>query len=432
MSTNRNKGEPKSKSIIDFQKNHSSDNIPQLRFPEFEGEWERKKLGEVLTIGSGRDYKHLGEGEIPVFGTGGLMTKVDDYLYDGETVCIGRKGTIDKPMYFDGKIWTVDTLFYTHSFINSTPKFVYNLFQRVNWKQHNEAGGVPSLSKSTIEQIELVLPTLPEQTKIASFLTVVDEKIQALKKKHSLLEQYKKGVMQRIFSNYDENEIDYENYDERDENAQKSKSIKVHHKNHSSRLRFKDENGNDFPEWEVKKLGEVLEIQGGFAFKSNLFNQGNIKVLRIGDIIPNIETLKFGGAFSSEIPDKKYLVKKNDFVMALSGATFGKVGKIIDEGIAYINQRVALFRTSQCLEYFFQLVQTDDFKNYINSIPTASAQPNISNSDILKYETIIPTIAEQTAIAHFLSALDEKINQTQTQIEKTEAWKKGLLQKMFV
>ncbi len=175
-------------------------NIPQLRFPEFKGEWEKKKLGEILTIGSGRDYRHLGDGEIPVFGTGGLMTKVDEYLYDGETVCIGRKGTIDKPMYYNGKLWTVDTLFYTHSFINSIPKFVYNLFQRVNWKQHNEAGGVPSLSKSTIEQIELVQPTLPEQTKIASFLTAVDEKIQALKKKHSLLEQYKKGVMQKLFS----------------------------------------------------------------------------------------------------------------------------------------------------------------------------------------------------------------------------------------
>ena len=89
-----------------------------MRFGEFEGEWEEKKLREVLTIGSGKDYKHLGVGNIPVFGTGGLMTTVDAFLYDGETVCIGRKGTIDKPMYFKGKIWTVDTLFYTHSFKN--------------------------------------------------------------------------------------------------------------------------------------------------------------------------------------------------------------------------------------------------------------------------------------------------------------------------
>lgn len=373
-------------------------NIPKLRFPEFEGDWDNRKIKEILTIGSGKDYKHLEDGDVPVFGTGGLMTKINSYLYDGETVCIGRKGTIDKPMYFNGKIWTVDTLFYTHSFRESNPKFVFNLFQRVNWKQHNEAGGVPSLSKSTIELISLNLPSLKEQTKIASFLTAVDDKLQALKKKKQLLEQYKKGVMQKIFS---------------------------------QELRFKDDNGNDYPDWEEKKLGEVLQIQGGFAFKSNHFNRGNTKVIRIGDINYRIEISNFNGTTSVEKPDLKYCVKKNDFVMALSGATFGKVGKIVDNGEAFINQRVALFKTTYCLEFFFHLVQSDSFRNYIVSIPTASAQPNISNNDILNYESLIPTVEEQTKIANFLSAIDDKINAVEIQIEKMEVWKKGLLQQMF-
>lgn len=187
-----------------------------------------------------------------------------------------------------------------------------------------------------------------------------------------------------------------------------------------------------FPKWEKKKLGEVLNIQGGYAFKSNLFNQGETKVIRIGDIDPNIQLNKFSGAISKEIPDVKYQVKKNDFLMALSGATFGKVGKIIDDGTGYINQRVALFNTTQCLEYFYQLVQTDEFKNYIMSIPTASAQPNISNSDILNFETEIPSLPEQTKIANFLSSIDEKINKTEIQIQQTQAYKKGLLQNMFI
>lgn len=233
--------------------------------------------------------------------------------------------------------------------------------------------------------------------------------------------------MQRLFClNHDL--PDYHDEHDLDETQQINQGNQENHK----KSRFRQKDGSNFPEWERKKLGEVLEIQGGFAFKSSLFNQGNTKVLRIGDINPNIELLKFNGASSSEIPDIKYLVQKNDFVMALSGATFGKVGKIIDKGIAYINQRVALFRTNQCLEYYYQLVQTDDFKNYINSIPTASAQPNISNSDILNYEISLPCLEEQTLIANFLSAIDEKINHTQMQIEKTEHWKKGLLQKMFV
>ena len=166
---------------------------PKLRFPEFKEKWKSKLINEILSIGSGRDYKHLEKGNIPVFGTGGLMTYVNDYLFDGETVCIGRKGTIDKPMYFKGKLWTVDTLFYTNKFINSSPKFIFNLFQRINWKEYNEASGVPSLSKNTIKKIEIKIPLIEEQTKIANFLSAVDEKLNLLKEKKSLLEDYKKG-----------------------------------------------------------------------------------------------------------------------------------------------------------------------------------------------------------------------------------------------
>lgn len=167
--------------------------VPKLRFPEFSGDWVTKNIGSVLSIGNGRDYKHLNSGSFPVFGTGGLMTHVDQYLYDGESVCIGRKGTIDKPVFINGKFWTVDTLFYTHSFINAAPRFVYNIFQKINWSLYNEATGVPSLSKTTIESIKVKLPCLlEEQTKIADFLTSVDDKIQQLAKKKELLEQYKK------------------------------------------------------------------------------------------------------------------------------------------------------------------------------------------------------------------------------------------------
>ena len=130
----------------------------KLRFKEDNGkdypDWEEKKLGEVFKIGSGKDYKHLEKGNIPVFGTGGYMLSVNKFLYKGETVFIGRKGTIDKPFYFNGEFWTVDTLFYTHSFKNAIPKFIYCVFQQINWKLHNEASGVPSLSKSTIEKLK--------------------------------------------------------------------------------------------------------------------------------------------------------------------------------------------------------------------------------------------------------------------------------------
>jgi type I restriction enzyme S subunit len=175
----------------------------ELRFKDDDGndfeDWEVKMLKETLTIGSGKDYKHLKMGKIPVFGTGGYMTSVDSFLYDGETVCIGRKGTIDKPMYYNGKIWTVDTLFYTHSFVNTLPKFIFYVFQTINWKVHNEASGVPSLSKSTIEKIDLNIPSVPEQTKIANFLTTIDRKINNCQTQIEQTQLYKNGLLQGMF-----------------------------------------------------------------------------------------------------------------------------------------------------------------------------------------------------------------------------------------
>nr|WP_236536114.1 restriction endonuclease subunit S [Tenacibaculum maritimum] len=162
-------------------------------------DWEEKKLGEVLSIGSGKDYKHLSKGNIPVFGTGGIMTFVDDFLFDGDSVGIGRKGTIDKPVYLKGKFWTVDTLFYTHSFIKVLPKFIYFNFLRINWKKYNEASGVPSLSKATIENIYISIPSIEEQTKIANFLSAIDAKIELIDTQLENTIAFKKGLLQQMF-----------------------------------------------------------------------------------------------------------------------------------------------------------------------------------------------------------------------------------------
>ena len=162
-------------------------------------DWKECTISEILKIGSGKDYKHLNTGEIPVFGTGGLMNFVDTYLFNGETVCIGRKGTIDKPMYYNGKIWTVDTLFYTHSFKYCIPKFVFHLFKTINWLEYKEASGVPSLSKSTIEKIKIKIPSIKEQEVIASFLNKIEEKLNLEKANLNQFIQYKKYLLSEMF-----------------------------------------------------------------------------------------------------------------------------------------------------------------------------------------------------------------------------------------
>ena len=126
------------------------------------------------------------------------MTSVDECLYDGETTFIGRKGSINKPFYYNGKFWTVDTLFYTHSFNGITPKFTYCLFQTINWLKYNEASGVPSLSKDTIEKIKINIPGLEEQNKIAKLMFALDERITTQNKIIDKLQSLIKGITQKI------------------------------------------------------------------------------------------------------------------------------------------------------------------------------------------------------------------------------------------
>ncbi|AQX87585.1 restriction endonuclease subunit S [Elizabethkingia anophelis] len=284
---------------------------------------------------------------------------------------------------------------------NSTFIFQYLHNQKFVDKVIEKCTGTsyPAINSSDLGKIQITIPKLEEQKKIGDFLNLISQRILSQKKIIEKLETLMKAYREKIFS---------------------------------QKLRFKDNQGNKFPDWDYFQLGEVLTVQGGFAFKSQLFNKGTTKVLRIGDIVKTIQLDNFKGVYSLEVPDNKYLVRKGDFVMALSGATFGKVGKINCNGKAHINQRVATFRTNYCLEFFYQLVQSKDFVNYIYSIPTASAQPNISNSDISKYETAIPSMKEQTKIANFLSSIQDKIETEKQILEKLELQKKFLLANLFV
>ena len=161
--------------------------------------WRTVKIGELLRIGNGKDYKHLSIGKISVYGTGGQMLLVNDYLYDGESVCIGRKGTIDTPMFLKGKFWTVDTLFYTYDFKDVLPKFCYYLFLQINWKLYNEGTGVPSLSKSTIENIKVKIPSLEQQQKICSILDCYEHKTNNEEQILELYHSEKQYLLRQMF-----------------------------------------------------------------------------------------------------------------------------------------------------------------------------------------------------------------------------------------
>ena len=177
-------------------------NVPKLRFKEFNDEYVKLKYKDVLKIKSGKDQKQVENknGKYPILGTGGQIGKTNSFLYDKPSVLIGRKGTINKPQYMESPFWTVDTLFYSHIYEPNIPKYLFYSFQNVNWKKHDESTGVPSLSSSTIENVECNIPSPNEQIKVANFLSLLDKKIELQTKKIEDLKLFKKGLSKYIFN----------------------------------------------------------------------------------------------------------------------------------------------------------------------------------------------------------------------------------------
>ncbi len=176
------------------------ESIPRIRFPGFNDPWEQRKFFDVVEIGSGMDYKHLGEGGIPVYGTGGYMLSVDAALSeDKDAIGIGRKGTIDKPYILRAPFWTVDTLFYCIPKEKYDLDFTNCLFQNVDWKKKDESTGVPSLSKVIINNVETTVPSFDEQKKIGEYFKSLDNLITLHQRKYDEMTNYKKGLLQKMF-----------------------------------------------------------------------------------------------------------------------------------------------------------------------------------------------------------------------------------------
>ncbi len=168
----------------------------------FSGEWEVKRIGDVLTIAHGKS-QHVVEdrnGIYPILATGGRIGTANRFLYDKPSVLIGRKGTIDRPQYMDQPFWTVDTLFYSVIYEPNNAKYLFYQFCLIDWKQHNEASGVPSLNARTIERIELNVPPPEEQTAIAAVLSDMDAEIAALETRLTKTRSLKQGMMHELLT----------------------------------------------------------------------------------------------------------------------------------------------------------------------------------------------------------------------------------------
>jgi type I restriction enzyme S subunit len=172
------------------------------RLPGFEGEWEVKRLGNVLSICHGKNQREVevADGPYPILATGGQIGTAARPLHGKPSVLIGRKGTINKPQYMDTPFWTVDTLFYSAMKEENCARFFYYLFCTIDWMQFNEASGLPSLNARTIESIEVDCPTTQEQYAIASALSEIDAELAALEARKVKVQMIKQGMMQQLLT----------------------------------------------------------------------------------------------------------------------------------------------------------------------------------------------------------------------------------------
>ncbi|WP_094314277.1 restriction endonuclease subunit S [Staphylococcus aureus] len=366
---------------------------PELRFLEFEENWSYKKLKDLLKVHSGRDYKHLEPGEIPVYGTGGYMLSVSDYLSNDDAIGIGRKGTINKPYLLKAPFWTVDTLFYCTPWEEVDLYFLLSLFKKINWEKYDESTSVPSLSKVNIEKLKVYSCELEEQRKIGDFFSKLDRQIELEEQKLAKLEEQKKGYMQKLFS---------------------------------QELRFKTKDNVYYSEWQLHKLGEIFKYSQGkqisvdkqFSVKSNEMK----RFIRIVDITENPEP-RFV-LYESDTG----LVNKEDLFMI----RYGRPGivSIGFEGIIANNLFKLIPKIKISTVYFYYLLSYNYYR--INLLTNQSTMPalNFKSLDSLKFK--IPSYKEQNKIGNFFTKFDELIEKQNKKIDGLKERKKGLLQKMFV
>lgn len=410
--------------------------IPALRFPEFSGEWEEKRFGEVYTFRTTNSYsrdnlnykkgylKNIHYGDIHVKYKTLFDVSNEDVPYINEEVNINK---IPQDNYCKKNDLIIADASEDYSGIGKTIEIINTNNEKIvaglhtilarpdlyalasgfggyimknekitlQIKKHSQGIKVLGLSSNRLSEISLFIPMYLEQQKIAEFLSSIDERIQLLKEKKKQLETYKKGMMQKIFN---------------------------------QEIRFKDENGNNYPDWEEKGLGEVCNFQNGKAHENCIDSEGEY-------IVVNSKFISTRGKIKKFTHEQIHPLLKEQIVMVMSdvpkGKALGKCFYIDKDNLYTLNQRIcSLFSETVNNKFIFYLI---DRNPYFLSFDSGVGQTNLRKEDVLDCTILVPnSLSEQQKIANFLSAIDDKIEMCNNQITENEQYKKGLLQQMFV
>lgn len=410
--------------------------VPNLRFKEFDEEWKVDKLeSKVNSISSGK-VKPQEDGNYLVYGSTGVIGKSMEYSHNGDYLLVARVGAnaglINR---VKGKYAVTDNTLVIDLKEEVIVPFCEAFLIKFNLNKLIFGSGQPLITGGLLKSIDLIFPTLPEQQKIASFLSAIDEKIQQLTRKKELLEQYKKGVMQQLFMS----ELGFAGLeDDRIADDDTNPKILSSKKSKFRPLRFKDENGKAFPKWEEKKLGDVLDLQHGYQFRTTDFTNDGLAIIKISNVIGSSLNLDDVSYISLDRYEefKRFEIHKGDILMSLTG-NIGRVVEVDSMPFKLIqNYRVGKFVSydpKYLLSKFAKhLLMSDEVFGRFGQLSNQSAQANFGKQDMDKISVTIPSPEEQNKIASYLTSLDTKIESVAAQIAQSQTFKKGLLQQMFV
>lgn len=411
--------------------------VPKLRFNEFDSNWDLKKISYFVKSLDAGVSVNSEEGKVKESSYTILKTSCvsNGYFNQEERKAVTNTQEISrlKEQLLDDSIiisrMNTPQLVGASAYVKTAPKntflpdrlwqvkldsnkanmswFSYWLNTERNYLKIRDlatgtSNSMKNITKPDLLALEVFLPTPKEQSKIANFLTAVDEKISLLSQKTNLLAQYKKGVMQKIFS---------------------------------QELRFKDDDGREFPEWDLVELEKV-------ATKVNKKN----KDLSINNVLTNSATqgiVSQSDYFDRDIANQNnlggyYIVETDDFVYNPRISANALVGPIKRNHltIGVMSPLYTVFRfTKGNLNFYEQYFQTNHWHDYMKSISNTGARHdrmNITNESFFGLPLPCPVEKEQLKIANFLIAIDDKVSQTQAELNAVTQYKQGLLQQMFV
>ena len=353
--------------------------------------WNIRKLKFMASVQNGRDYKHVESDEgYDVIGSGGPFVKASEYLYSGESVLLGRKGTIDEPLYINDKFWTVDTMFYTVIHEDTVAKYLYYCAKILPFKYLSTQTALPSVTQFALENFYITYPEKNEQEKIVDFLDYKTRQIdQLIEKKKALIEKLDEQRIAVITQAV-------------------TKGINENAKMKPSGVEWL----GDIPEhWEIRRLKFMASIQNGKDYKD------------IETEADGFPVYGSGGAFK----------RATNYLYDGESVLFGRKGTI-DKPL-YVNEKFWTVDTmfySKILEgtiakFLYYSAETFQYK----LLATQTALPSITQHDLENYILCFPSMDEQNQIVAYVDSSLKKIAKmkrlNRKAISKLEEYRSALI-----